>query len=295
VARMDGKVVVITGGARGQRAAHALRMAAEGADVAICDLCEQIDSVPYPMSTEADLESVVAQVEATGRRCVAIKADVRERDDMDRLVATAVAELGKVDVVLSNAGIAPPSNWETRDDAVFDDVLDVNLRGAWNLCRATIPHLIERGEGGSIVLTSSVSGLQAVYGMLHYDISKYGVQGLMKNLSAELAPHRIRVNSVAPGFVKTPMTVNETFINLVAGKEEGGTVEELAASSETLGLLPYPWVEAEDVASAALWLASDESRYVTGITIPIDLGQTTQPAGIPPAGMAKILAAEQPA
>lgn len=280
---MEGKVVLITGAARGQGAAHALRMAAEGADLAICDVCEQIDSVPYPMATEEDLERVRAAVEARGRRCVAERADVRRQEDMDRLVETAVERLGKVDVLLSNAGICPPSDWTVRDDAMFDDVLSVNLKGSLNACRATVPHLIERGEGGSIVLTSSVSGLQAVPGVLHYDISKFGVQALMKNLAAELAPHGIRVNSVAPGFVNTPMTVNETFIGLFSGKEEGGTVEELAAASETLGLLPVSWVEAEDVASAALWLASEEARYVTGVTIPVDFGQTTQPAGIPPA------------
>jgi (+)-trans-carveol dehydrogenase len=290
---MDGKVVVISGAARGQGAAHARLLAAEGADLAICDLCEQIDSVPYPMASESDLDSVVAEVEALDRRCVAVRADVRDRGAMESLVTRAVTELGRVDVVLSNAGICPPSDWTLDDDSLFDDVLAVNLRGSWNLCRAAIPHLIERGEGGAIVLTSSVSGLQAVPGVLHYDISKYGVQGLMKNLAAELAPHRIRVNSIAPGFVRTPMTINQPFMNLFAGKEEGGTIEELAAGSETLGLLPEPWVEAADIAAAALFLACEESRFLTGVTIPVDLGQTTQPAGIPPAGLAMIAAAAE--
>ena len=289
--RMDGKVVLITGAARGQGEAHAMLMAAEGADLAICDVCEQIEPVPYPLASEAELEGVRAAVEAQGRRCLAVKADVRDRAAMAELVERTVAEFGKLDVVVSNAGICPTSDWTLEDESLFDAVLAVNLRGAWNVCRAAIPHLVERGEGGAIVLTSSVSGLQAVPGVLHYDISKYGVQGLTANLAAELAPHRIRVNAVAPGFVHTPMTINETFINLFAGKEEGGTVEELAAASETLGLLPEPWVEAADVARAALWLASEESRFVTGVTVPVDLGQTTQPAGIPPVVLARMAAA----
>lgn len=280
--RMDDKVVAITGGARGQGAAHAMRMAAEGADVVVCDLCAQIDSVPYPMSTEEDLRGVVARIEAQGRRAIGVRADVRSQAEMDGLVATAIEEFGRLDAVISNAGICPPSDWSLRDETILDDVLAVNLKGSLNICRAAIPHMIERGEGGSIVLTSSVSGLQAVPGVFHYDISKYGIQALVKNLAAELGTHRIRVNSVAPGFVNTPMTVNDTFIGLFSGKPEGGgTIGELTAASTTLGLLPEPWVEAEDIAAAALWLASEESRFVTGITIPVDLGQTTQPAGVP--------------
>lgn len=277
---MDGKVVLVTGAARGQGAAHALRMAEEGADLAICDLCEQVKSVPYPMSSEADLDEIVAAVEGKDRRCLAVKADVRRQGEMDELVAKAVADLGKIDVVLSNAGICIPSDWSLRDDDVIDDLIDINLKGGLNVCRAAIPHLIERGEGGSVVLTSSVSGVQAVPGVFHYDISKYGIQGMMKNLAAELAPHGIRVNSIAPGFVNSTMAVNQTFMDLFAGKE-GATVDELGAVSKTLGLLPQPWVEPSDIAAAALWLASDESRFVTGITIPVDLGQTAQPAGIP--------------
>jgi SDR family mycofactocin-dependent oxidoreductase len=291
--RMEGKVVLVTGGARGQGRAHCLRQAEEGADIVFCDLAEQLPTVPYPMSEEADIEATRAAVEALDRHCLAVKADVRDADAMEALVAAALERYGRIDAVIANAGIAPMGTWDERDDAALDDVIAVNTMGAVNVVRAAVPQMIERGEGGAIVITASSCALEPVYGMFHYDLSKFAVNGAAKNLAAELAPHMIRVNSIAPGLVKTPMTMNATFAEAFTGRPDPSDAER-AYASEPLSLLPTPWLEPVDIANAALFLACEESRYVTGLTLSVDLGQTNQPAGIPPVGYEMIAAASQP-
>lgn len=286
--RLDGKVAVITGGARGQGRAQAIRMAEEGADIVVCDIAEQISSVPYDLSSDEDLTQTVVEVEKTGRRCVAVKADARRAGDMERVMQTAIDEFGKINILAVTHGIGTACGWDCTEEQ-FDDVIQVNLKGVWQACKAAIPHLIEQGEGGSIVLTSSVAGVRSFYGMVPYVAAKHGVVGLMRILSAELAPHWIRVNAVCPGVVDTPMVMNDSILSLFAGKETGGTREEAAFASESLALLPTPWVETRDLANAVLWLASDESRYVTGITLPVDLGMSNQPSGIPPVGVQAII------
>jgi SDR family mycofactocin-dependent oxidoreductase len=283
---MDGKVVVITGAARGQGRAQAIRLAEEGASIVACDIAGQIASVPYPMGTENDLEQTVSEVEKLDQRCVAVKADARSTADMQRLAQVALTEFGRIDSLVVTHGISNGTGEWNASDEQFDDIVDVNLKGVWKACRAIIPHLIEGGRGGSIVLTSSVAGLQAFTGLVpSYVAAKAGVIGLARALSAELAPHWIRVNAICPGTVDTPMIMNDNILSLFSGKQTGGTRQEAEFAAQSLALLPAPFLDARDLANAVLWLVSDEARFVTGTAIPVDLGMSNQPSGIPPIGV----------
>ncbi|SEG81403.1 SDR family mycofactocin-dependent oxidoreductase [Thermomonospora echinospora] len=271
--RVEGKVAFITGAARGQGRSHAVRLAQEGADIIAIDVCRQLDGVPIPMSTPEDLDETVAQVEATGRRIVAAQADVRDYDTMKKIVDDGVARLGRLDIVLANAGLAASGNAiDQLDEKLWRDSIDVNLTGAYLTAKAAVPHLIEGGRGGAIVLTSSVGGLKAHPHVGNYVSAKHGIVGLMRTLAVELAQHRIRVNSVHPTQVNTPMLMNEMTYRMFRPDLENPTQEDLAPISQMMHLLPVPWVEAEDISNAVLFLVSDESRYITGVTLPIDAG-----------------------
>jgi SDR family mycofactocin-dependent oxidoreductase len=266
--KLDGKVAFITGAARGQGRSHALRLAQEGADIIAVDLCAQIDTVPYPMSTPADLEETVSGVEALDRRIVAIQADVR---DLDALVAAAqkgVAELGPIDIILANAGIAPQGT-EADDQQAFRDVVEVNLFGVRNAVMAAVPSMIEKGQGGAIVLTSSTQGLSGAGGdgtgaTTGYAAAKHGVVGLMRTFANWLAPHSIRVNTVHPTGVNTPMVVNDAMQKFLNENPDMGAALQ--------NLLPVELVQPIDISNAIAWLVSDEARYVTGVTLPVDAG-----------------------
>jgi SDR family mycofactocin-dependent oxidoreductase len=264
--KLDGQVAFITGAARGQGRAHAVRLAADGADIVGVDICQQLQSVVYPMSTSEDLDETVRQVKDLGRRVVAHQADVRDADALQQAFDDAVAQLGPVTIVVANAGIGPGGM--ATPDQQWDEVIDVNLKGVWNTGRVAIPSMIENGRGGSIILTSSTGGLMGapsnVPGMLGYTAAKHGVIGLMRSWANYLAPHNIRVNSVAPTTVRTPMANNGDVSMIVQH------VPELANS--LTNALPVEAVEASDVANAVAWLASDDARYITGTVIPVDAG-----------------------
>jgi SDR family mycofactocin-dependent oxidoreductase len=270
--RVEGKVAFITGAARGQGRSHAVRLAQEGADIIAVDHCADIDTVDYPMATEADLAETVRQVEALGRRIVATQADVRDTESLKAAVDAGVAELGRLDIVCANAGILSngPSHELTED--TWGQMIDINLSGVWRTCKAAIPHLIEGGRGGSIVLISSVAGLRSYSGVSHYVSAKHGVVGLMKTLAQELAPHSIRVNTVNPTQVDTEMIQNESMYHLFCPDIENPTREDFGAASGATILLPIDWVESIDVSNAVLFLASDEARYITGVALPVDAG-----------------------
>jgi SDR family mycofactocin-dependent oxidoreductase len=264
--KLEGKVAFITGAARGQGRSHATRLAQEGADIIAVDICAQIDSVPYPMATPDDLATTVKEVEALGRRIVAREADVRDVAGLRAAFDTGVAELGQVDIVLANAGIAPIS-FDTRSNA-WQDVIDVNLTGVYNTVEIAIPSMIKRGKGGAIVLTSSTAGITGIGGPmpggLGYTAAKHGIVGLMRSYANNLAPHRIRVNSVHPTGVNTPMVVNDH-------------MQQFLQADPSLGqgmanALPVGMVESIDVSNAILWLVSDDGRYITGVTLPVDAG-----------------------
>lgn len=268
--RVEGKVALVTGAARGQGRSHAVRLAEEGADVVVTDVCRDIsDALPYPLASKEQLEETAERVRATGRRCVAVQADVRSVAEVQVAVDEARSEFGHLDIVVANAGVMSSGRaWELSEEA-WDVVMDVNLKGAWNTVRAAIPSMIADGAGGSIVITSSAAGIRGHVPYAHYVASKHGVVGLMKALSNELAQHKIRVNTVHPtGVSDTGITV-------------GVPVEELAAREPLFALAAMnplaPFVEPRDVSNAVLFLASDEARYVTGLQFTVDAGSTNKP------------------
>lgn len=270
---LTGRVALVTGAARGQGRSHVRHLAEQGADVLALDICAQIDTVPYPMSTPEDLEETVRLASATGRRILAEQVDVRDLEALQRFISRGIAELGRLDVVVANAGtvngIAPM--WELEEDQ-FRDQLDVNLIGVWKTIKATVPHLLAQGEGGSIILISSISGLVAELNVGHYSASKHGVNGLMRTLAGELAPHWIRVNSVNPTNVDTLMINNDAYNTLFSGGKENAKQEDSIPALQEMNALPIPFVEPVDISNAVLYLASDASRYVTGTSMVVDGG-----------------------
>ena len=264
--KFDGQVAFITGAARGQGRAHAVRMAEEGADILAVDICEQIESVTYQMSKPDDLDETVRLVEALGRRIVATETDVRDVQALQKAFDEGVAELGPVTIVVANAGIGPGGMAPAEQQ--WDEVIGVNLTGVWNTGRVAIPSMVDNGQGGAIVLTSSTGGLTGspsnVPGMLGYTAAKHGVIGLMRSWANYLAPHDIRVNSVAPTTVCTPMA-NDGDVSMIVKH-----VPELANS--LTNAMSVDAVEAIDVANAVAWLVSDEARYITGTVVPVDAG-----------------------
>jgi (+)-trans-carveol dehydrogenase/(-)-trans-carveol dehydrogenase len=271
--RVEGKVAFITGAARGQGRSHAIRLAQEGADIIAIDICEAIPENPYEGATEEDLAETVRQVEALDRRIVASKADVRDFDQLKGALDEGVAQLGRLDIVSANAGISgSPNRSENIPDEEWKNMIDINLGGVWRTAKAAIPHLRAGGRGGSIILTSSDAGIFAYENISHYVSAKHGVVGLMRTLALELAPDMIRVNSIHPTTVDTPMVQNDAIYRLFRPDLENPTKQDFADAATQMNALPIPWVEAVDISNALLWLASDEARYVTGVMLPVDAG-----------------------
>jgi SDR family mycofactocin-dependent oxidoreductase len=279
--RVEGKVAFITGAARGQGRSHALRLAEEGADIVAVDLCRPVETVPYELATSDDLAETAKLVEDLDRRIVTVEADVRDLGQLQAAVAEGVSELGHIDVVCANAGIASVGSALEMDERVWQDMIDINLTGVWKTIRAAVPPMVERGRGGSVVITSSVAGLFGFPNLAHYSAAKHGLVGLMRTLTQELAPHMIRVNSVHPTTVDTPMVNNDMFFGLVRPDLEHPGREDTAEAFTGLNALPVPWVESIDISNAVLWLASDEARYVTGVALPVDAGFCQKIGGTP--------------
>ena len=271
---LEGKVAFITGAGRGQGRSHALRLADEGADIIALDICaDAVETVPYGLSSRADLEQTVALVEAKGRRAIAGEADVRDLGQVQKVVDAGLGELGRIDVVCANAGIGSWSvSWEMSEQ-LWKDMIDINLTGVFNTVRAALPSMVERGEGGSVVLTSSTAGLIGYQHTAHYTAAKHGVIGLMKVLAQELGPHRIRVNAICPTTVNTPLVINEATFKLFAPDVANPGPGDVRDAFSGLNILPdVPWIEPSDVSEAVAWLCSDAARYVHGIALPIDAG-----------------------
>ena len=264
--RVAGKVAFITGAARGQGRSHAIRLAEEGADIIAVDICRDYGTVPYAMATEADLAETVKAVEALDRRIVATRADVRDAAALKAAVDDGVAQLGRLDIVSANAGICTVQSWDEVTPAVWQDTLDTNLTGVWNTMVVSVPHLIAAG-GGSIICTSSTAGIKGLPYLAPYVAAKHGVVGIARTMANELAIHKIRVNTVHPTGVDTPMG------NGLAG------LEPLINRDPNLGpiyrnTLPVEIVDPRDISNAVLFLASDEARYVTGLEFTVDAGNT---------------------
>ena len=263
MSRLSGLVAIVTGAGRGQGRAQAVAMAHAGADIVACDLCRDQPTVPYELSTREDLQETARLVRQAGRRCLVQEADAASVEQMAAAAALA-ADLGGIDVICANAGVINFGKAWELSEAQWDQVIDTNLKGAWATCRAAIPAMIERGRGGSIVMLGSASSLRGYPGISHYTAAKHGLLGLMRALAIELAPHRIRVNCVLPGGVRTFMGTSEAMQEWLRAEPE---------ASRALGaLLPVDLVEPEDVAAAVVWLASAEARFVTGVALPVDAG-----------------------
>jgi (+)-trans-carveol dehydrogenase len=264
--RLEGKVAVISGGARGQGRSHATTLAREGADIVVFDLCEPLASPLAPGSTEADLAETARLVESLGRRCLTSKTDARDLTQLQVLCEQVISELGSVDLLVVNHGMwaVAKNSWEL-DEASWQEAIDVLLTGAWKVCKAFIPSMIESARGGSIVLTSSYNGYRAQPSAVAYCAAKAGVLNMMRVLAWELGSHEIRVNAVCPGGVDTPMVTG------------GGSIERALNFQPRYhgtdrSLLPVALLPPESVSDAVLWLLSSESRHVTGIALPVDAG-----------------------
>jgi SDR family mycofactocin-dependent oxidoreductase len=270
--RVQGKVAFITGAARGQGRSHAIRLAEEGADIIAVDIAGPVPSVSaYPLATEEDLAETVSQVEALDRRIVARKADVRDAAALRAALDEGVAQLGRLDIVVANAGIYQPVPTLEMNDAAWQETIAINLTGVWNTVQASLPHLMARG-GGSVILTSSVLGLRGAANSIHYSAAKHGVVGIMRSVAGEFGGHRIRVNSIHPTLVNTVMVQNEQTWAMFAPGNPRPSQESAEPIFQSINTLPVPWVEPVDISNAVLFLASDESRYITGVTLPVDAG-----------------------
>ncbi|HEY2100481.1 MAG: hypothetical protein QOI50_6567 [Pseudonocardiales bacterium] len=269
---LDGKVAFISGGARGQGRSHAVRLAQEGADIITFDICAPFDTVAYAQATEEDLEETVKHVESLDRRIVAKKADVRDQEAVSAVLEEGIAEFGRVDIVLANAGIMPVIGEKAQKRQAWHDAIDIMLTGVLHTCEAAIPRLIEQGDGGSIVITSSTAGLKAPMrvldvkndGFLGYIAAKHGVIGLMRSYANSLGPYGIRCNTIHPTGVNTGMVANPEFYALA---EKQPSLMEAMHNT-----LPVPLIEPVDISNAIVYLVSDAGRYVTGITMPVDAG-----------------------
>ncbi|MFC8042504.1 mycofactocin-coupled SDR family oxidoreductase [Nocardia sp. NPDC057353] len=274
--RVDGKVAVITGAARGQGRSHAVHLAREGADIIAVDVCAPVSGTDMiAHSTPEDLAETVQLVEETGRRIIPAQVDVRDYDALAAAVGSGVRELGRLDIVVANAGIG--NGGQTLDKTSEQDwntMIDINLSGVWKSVKAAVPHLLAGGRGGSIILTSSVGGLKAYPQTGHYIAAKHGVVGLMRTFAVELGQHSIRVNSVHPTNVNTPMFMNENTMKMFRPDLENPGIDDFRVVAQMMHVLPVGWVEPEDISNAVLFLASDESRFVTGLPLTVDAGST---------------------
>ncbi|RHW28327.1 NAD(P)-dependent oxidoreductase [Nocardioides immobilis] len=273
--RLDGKVAFVTGAARGQGRSHAIELAREGADIIALDVAHDLPELglAYPMGSAEDLAQTAAEVERLGRRVVTAEVDVRDGSELTEALGSAVAELGRLDVVVANAGIAAnlALAHEITEQA-WEQILSINLTGVWKTCKAAVPHVVEGGRGGSVIITSSMAGLRGYQRVAAYASTKHGLVGLMRVLAAELAPHSIRVNSVHPTQVNTPMIMNDETYKVFRPDLDSPTVEEFTEASAAMHALPVPWVESVDISRALVFLASEDARFITGVTLPIDAG-----------------------
>jgi SDR family mycofactocin-dependent oxidoreductase len=272
VGRVEGKVAFITGAARGQGRAHAVRLASEGADIIAIDICDRIEhSVAEPATIE-DLEETANLVEKHGRRIITKQVDVRDFDGLQAALDEGVDELGRLDIVCANAGVWTYKLSHEMPREEWQEIIDIVLTGTWHTTKVAIPKLIEQGEGGCIILTSSMGGIKGWPNLSHYVAAKHGVIGLARSLANELGQYSIRVNAICPGSVETKLVTNQATYDLFAPHIKNPTKEQAAESFATITSMPVPWVQPEDIAGMVLYLASEDGRYVTGTTMSVDAG-----------------------
>jgi len=271
VGRLSGKVALITGGARGQGRSHAVTFAREGADIVTCDLVSQVATVPYPMSVPDDLNETVKLVEEQDGRCVAMQADVRDTAQIQAVVERGIAEFGKIDILVANAGIVAPVPLLDITDDDWSDMIDIDLTGVFKSIRAVAPHMVER-RSGRIIATASIVGRIGASGLSHYAAAKWGVIGLVKSAALEFGPYGVTVNAVCPTNVDTPMIQNPAMYALFAPGVQNPTRDDVTPGFSSLNALPVPWVQVQDISEGMLYLAAESGRYVTGETLTIAAG-----------------------
>jgi SDR family mycofactocin-dependent oxidoreductase len=274
--RVQGKVAFVTGAARGQGRSHAVKLASEGANIIAVDRCAPIENAPYAMATREDLDETVRLVEEAGGKIVARVADVRDLDALAAVVNEGVDVFGRLDIIVANAGIVTYDPLAEMNAEKWQEMIDINLTGVWKTVRAGVQHIIDGGEGGAIVLTSSTAGLRTYDSIGHYVAAKHGVTGLAKTLASELGQYNIRANSIHPTNVNTPMLVNPGTLKMFRPDLDDPQVDDALDSFSAVHVLPTPWVEPEDVSNAILFLVSDEGRFVTGSQFSIDAGFQTK-------------------
>lgn len=272
--KLDGRVALVTGGARGQGLAHAHALAAEGADIAIVDICEQIETVPYGMATSDDLTRACKELEEHGTRVWTRQVDMRDGAQVQKAVDDIVAELGAIDIAAVNHGVWTRGDFWDMPDDVWQDMIDVNLTSVWRALRALGPHMMSR-KSGSIILTSSVNGVEGQPGSAHYTAAKHGVIGLMKSVALELAPYGVRVNAIMPGFVDSGMTNWQGCYDMTGGKPNSTRAEHEQNSRHwhAIGGL----IEPSEISGSVVFLASDDAKRITGIEMPVDGGHLLLP------------------
>ncbi|OBI74067.1 mycofactocin-coupled SDR family oxidoreductase [Mycobacterium asiaticum] len=272
--RVAGKVAFVTGAALGQGRSHAVRLAQEGADIIAIDVCKRVVATsPIPAATPEDLAETADLVKSYNRQIFTAEVDVRDYDGLKAAVDAGVDQLGRLDIIVANAGIG--NGGDTLDQCTehdWQEMIDVNLSGVWKTVKAGVPHILAGGRGGSIILTSSVGGLKAYPHCGNYVAAKHGVVGLMRSFAVELGQKMIRVNSVHPTHVSTGMIMNEGTWKLFRPDLENPGPDDMAPICQMFHTLPVPWVDAQDISNAVLFLASDEARYITGVTLPVDAG-----------------------
>lgn len=270
--KLEGKVAFITGAARGQGRSHALRLAEEGADIIAVDTAHQVDTVPYDTATAADLEQTVKEVEALDRRIIASEVDVRDLAGLKKAADDGFAALGRIDIVIANAGINSMAPALEMEEEMWQTMIDINLTGVWKAIRAAAPHIVAGGRGGSIVITSSLASISVNENIAHYTAAKSGLVGLMSVLAKELGPQSIRVNTIHPTTVATPMILNEPTYKLFRPDLENPTRADFDEAASQMNRLPVTMVQPIDISEAVLYLVSDSGRYVTGTTHVVDAG-----------------------
>lgn len=274
---LDGKVAVVSGAARGQGRAHAARLAREGADIIAMDICQDIDTVHYPLATSADLDETVAEIRRLGRRVTVTQTDVRDPAAVAAAIDAGVDELGRLDIVIANAGIAMYDAADTMSVQSWRDMIDTNLTGVWAVCRGSMPHVIAGGRGGAMVLVSSVAAHVGMLHLSHYSAAKAGLVGLMRSLAVELAPHMIRVNTIHPTSVNTAMINNAATYELLApgagpaaANGSANAPADVVEAFKGINAMPVAWAEPEDITEAVLYLVADSGRYVSGTQLSVD-------------------------
>jgi len=271
--RLDNKVAFITGAARGQGRSHAVKMAAEGADIIAVDICRDFENSPANGATPEDLDITAGMVKDAGGRVVTAEVDVRDFAALKSAVDSGVEQLGSLDVIVANAGIGTTAGkLHKTKEALWQEMIDVNLSGVWKTVKAGVPHVLAGDRGGAIILTSSVAGNKAYPHVGHYVAAKHGVIGLMRSFAVELGQHMIRVNAVLPTHVSSPLLMNDATYRAFRPELENPGPDDLAPVCQSFHYLPIPWVTPEDISNAVLFLASDEARYITGVALPVDAG-----------------------